>query len=413
MPTQQPWLDNKNWADNAIASDARHGHWVLWGAALFWNLVTLPALLQVEEIWKKVEREPVTLLFVLFPLTGIWLVVLAVQATRQRTRFGLTPLVLDPFPGSLGGHVGGSVGTRIPYRASQFFPVNLTCIHSRVSTSGKRRSRSESIVWQSEGVCHTERGRDGTVLRFRFDLPADLPVSEPHSNSYHLWRLRIRTELPGIDFDRRWELPVFDTGGQVSGIAEGTESNPATVDAAMAGLESVVDITPLPAGIQARFPALQRPGMGIGMVLFGSVFTGIGVVVGVKGGMGYLFAAVFGLLGILIAVAGVFYLGKSLLVAVGPDGVRSRRFFLGYPIRTRQLSAAELTDIEIRKSGTLQSGKTTTVLFQLYARGKGRAFPVAERLHGRPEAELLRDTYLTYLGRGKAHLEDNMAGRVR
>lgn len=400
MPTQQPWLDKKSWADNAIPSDARHGHWVVWGFALFWNLVTLPVFIQFDEIWDKTQREPITALAFLFPLVGIGLIGLAIHATRQKQRFGATPLELDPFPGSLGGQVGGRIGTQIPFDPRRQFAVSLSCIHSRVSGSGKNRSRSESIKWHSEGVCHSERTMRGTALRFRFDVPANLPASEPHSRSYHFWRLRVSTELPGTDFNRGWELPVYDTGGEPSGITEGTETHAATVDAAMAGVESVAEITPLPDGIQARFPAMQRPGQGIFLALFGLTFAGIGIGVGLMGESMFL-AVIFTLLGTLFAAAGAFYLGKSLLVAVTREGVRSRRYLFGYPLTTRQMAIADLRTVKIKQGATMQSGNKTTVYYQLYAHGRdGKSFPVAERLTSRPEADLLLESYLTYLGKG-------------
>jgi hypothetical protein len=400
MSNKHPWQDRKSWASNSISSDARRAHWVMWGFALFWNLVTLPLLFQFEEIREKIQREPVTAFVFLFPLIGFVLVGMAVAATRQKLHFGLTPLVMDPFPGSLGGQVGGHIDTRIPFDPQQYFSVNLSCIHSRVSKSGKNRNRSESVVWHSEGVCHSDRGNDGTTLRFRFDVPADLPVSEQRSKNYRLWRLRVNAELPGTDFDRSFEIPVFETGAQASGITEATESHSATVDLAMVGVDSVADITSIPEGIEARFPAMQRPAQGIFMLLFGIIFVGVGIGVGATGGLGFLFAGVFGFLGTLIASAGVFYLGKSLLISVSPQGLRSRRFLFGYPIITWQLAAAEFQKIEIKKAGTLRSGKKTTVFYQLFACGPDKkSFPVAERLTSRPEAELLRETYITYLGK--------------
>ena len=401
MSTEQPWLDKKNWAANSIYSDARHGFWILWAVALLWNLMaTVPILLQFSEIWSKAGKAPGTFIVFLFPLVGVGLVISAINATRKRTRFGLTPLVLDPFPGSLGGHVGGRTETRIPFDPQLHFDVSLACIHSRIATSGKNRRRSESVKWHGNGICHKERTGAGTALRFRFDVPADLPASESASKDYHLWRLRINAELPGLDFDRTWELPVYATGAMASGIAEGTESNPDTMDAAMAGVDSVAQITPIADGIQARFPALQRPGMGIFMVLFGLVFLAAGTFAVFNGGTGLLVGSIFVLLGLLIAGAGVFELCKSLLVSVTSQGVRSRRFFLGYPITTRELSLEELEKIAIKRSGASQEGKNHSVLYRLSAHGKGKEkFPVAERLQGKSEAELLRDTYLTYLGK--------------
>ena len=48
-----------------------------------------------------------------------------------------------------------------------------------------------------------------------------------------------------------------------------------------------------------------------------------------------------------------------------------------------------------------RSGSKTTVYYRLIANGcTGRSLAVAERLSSRAEAELLQDSYETYLGRG-------------
>ena len=73
----------------------------------------------------------------------------------------------------------------------------------------------------------------------------------------------------------------------------------------------------------------------------------------------------------------------------------------GYPLRTRQLAAADLRAIEIRQGATMRSGNKTTVYYQLIARGSGGdSLAVAERLTSRAEAELLQESYKAYLGRG-------------
>ena len=60
-----------------------------------------------------------------------------------------------------------------------------------------------------------------------------------------------------------------------------------------------------------------------------------------------------------------------------------------------------LRGIKIKQGATMKSGNTTTVVYQLYAEARnGKSIPVGERLTSRPEAELLRETYLTYLGTG-------------
>ena len=399
MRKDQPWLSRKRWAQNRIDSSARHVTWFLWGFALLWNLLTLPLYFQAEDIWEKTQREPITALAVLFPLVGWGLLLAAVHATRRVRHFGRTPLVLDPFPGSLGGHVGGRIDTGIPFDPQGRFTVNLACLRSHVSGSGKNRSRRESVTWQRGGICHSERGIRGTRLSFRFDVPTDLPVSEPVSNNYHLWRVSVSAPLDGPDFDRHFDIPVYDTGAQPSSIRRGTETSAATVEAAMDGVNSVANILPIAGGIEASFPALQRPAQGIFCLLFGLVFFAVGVATGFLD-VSLVFPLLFTPIGAGIAGYGVYYLGKSLAVSITTDGVTARRFLFSYPLRTRQLVAQDFKSFEIKKGATLQSGNKTTVYYRLNALGKqGQPLRVAERLVSHAEAEILKECYETYLGR--------------
>jgi hypothetical protein len=394
-------MGHKEWSPQGISSGAKYSHWVLGGFALFWNLVSFPLLFQLEEILPKIRQEPVMALVFIFPLIGVGLIVAAWRSFRQWRRFGPTPLVLDPYPGASGGHVGGAIDTRIAFTAGQRFDVSLCCIYSYVSGSGKNRSRSERIKWQADGVCHSERTGPGTRLSFRFDVPGGLPVSDVgKSGDYYLWRVSIACELDGPDFNRRYDIPVFDTG-MSSTITEGTESHAATVDAAMEGVESIAEISALPGGIEAFFPSMQRPAQGIGGLVFGLVFAGAGAAAG-SGGAPLIFPLIFIPVGGLIAAWGVFYLGKSLRVSVTADGVRTRRFLFGYPLSTRRLARDKFTHFEIDQGATMQTGNKTTVYYRLYANGRGAAksklrFPVAERLSSRSEAELLKETFETYL----------------
>ena len=84
------------------------------------------------------------------------------------------PVTLDPFPGSIGGHVGGTVDINLPFDQNAKFLLTLTNIHRYVSGSGKNRSRQEKARWQDVIVAHAEPGSKGTRLTFRFDVPEGL-----------------------------------------------------------------------------------------------------------------------------------------------------------------------------------------------------------------------------------------------
>lgn len=401
MSSTEPWLNHKKWSRDGISSGAKYMHWLLGGFALFWNLVSFPMVFQLEDILSQIRQEPAMAFVFIFPVIGIGLVAAAWRSFGQWRRFGPTPLVLDPYPGAGGGHVGGAIDTRIAFVAGQRFDVTLCCIYSYMSGSGKNRSRSESIKWQSDGVCHSHRTGQGTRLNFRFDVPEGLPNSDvKQRGDYYLWRASVACELDGPDFSRRYEIPVFDTGA-TSTLTEGTESYAATVDAAMEGVESIAEITALPGGIEAFFPSMQRPGQGVASVLFGLAFAAAGAVAGSQGAP-LIFPLIFIPVGGAIASWGIYYLGKSLRVSVTADGVRTRRFLFGYPLSSKQLTRDKFTHFEIDQGATMQSGNKTTVYYRLYANGRGPArsklrFPVAERLSSRSEAELLKETFETYL----------------
>jgi len=394
----KPWLREKKWAENRIVSGAKIQHYFLWGFAIVWIALTSPILFDFDEIWSKTQREPVTAIVFLFPLVGVGLLVAAFRSTQNWLKFGRTPLVLDPYPGALGGHVGGTIETAIAFDLEMIGSVTLQCLHSYVSGSGKNRSRKESVKWQSDGVCHVQRGLKGADFSFRFDVPDDLPITDIEKGSrYHLWRVTVHSELEGADFSRSYEIPVFKTGESSVALQEGTEDHHATVDAAMAGVESIANIKTIPGGLQAYFPAFQRPGMGVFTIVFGLIFAGAGIGAG-YGDAPLIFPVVFTLVGGLIALFGIYYLGKSLFISVTNEGVKSRRFLFGYPLSSKQISASQVAQLKIKEGATMSSGNKTTVFYQLVAESKdGKKLQLAERLTSRAEVELLKESFEAYL----------------
>lgn len=166
----KPWLAEPDWHDNVIFSDARAGAWGMWFFAILWNLISAPSVVMgFPEVWR--DEGYIALLIFLFPLVGLWLLYLAIKQTLEWKRFGRTPLTLDPFPGSIGGDVGGEIITRIRYNSAQIYKVTLTCVYSYVSGSGKNRTRKERVKWQDEGYAHAEPAAEGSRLKFRFKVP--------------------------------------------------------------------------------------------------------------------------------------------------------------------------------------------------------------------------------------------------
>ena len=156
-----PWLLNDKWQTESIRSDSKAAMTGAWVFAGIWNLVSVAMPFMVyDEIVEK--QNYLALIGLLFPLIGLGLLGWAIVKTREWQRFGATPVVLDPFPGSIGGNVGGTVDIGLPYDSSVPFVATLTSVHSYMSGSGKNRSRRESALWQDEIVAHTEASARGT-----------------------------------------------------------------------------------------------------------------------------------------------------------------------------------------------------------------------------------------------------------
>ena len=128
--TAEPWRDNPDWANNRIMSDVRSNERRGWIFAVVWCAVCLPLLFGIEDLFRDVAQEPLKLLVLLFPAAGLFFLVRAYRQSRQYKVFGAAPLSLDPFPGSLGGHVGGRVDTGFSFEEHCVFSVKLVCVQS-------------------------------------------------------------------------------------------------------------------------------------------------------------------------------------------------------------------------------------------------------------------------------------------
>jgi hypothetical protein len=152
--TDKPWLINDAWQTGSIRSSSKSSMWFAWGFAAIWSLISAPLpFVVLEEVMEK--DNTIALVGLLFPIVGIGLIVWAIQRTMEWRRFGAAPVILDPFPGSIGGNVGGTIDVRLPFDPATRFSVTLTSLQSYVSGSGDDRSRKESA------------GYTGCARRFR------------------------------------------------------------------------------------------------------------------------------------------------------------------------------------------------------------------------------------------------------
>lgn len=380
--SDQPWLEWRDWASAEIKSDGKAGMYISWAVAVVWNSIALPAgIIGVREA---LAGNLIALVALLFPLVGLALVWWAISLTLNWRRFGPAPLHLDPYPGSVGGQVGGTIDVRLPYSMDNRFEVSLKCLRSYVSGSGKNRSRRESLVWQSEGVAQTEASAKGTRLKILFDVDDKLPTSERPSNSYHLWRLDVHCPLPGTDFSRTYEIPVFATGQKAQTLTELSTENRLVQQAREDALEAILDIQQIPGGVILHYPALRHPGGKITLILVGMIFSGVGMLVPADDFPSWIFT----LIGLPMALLGFYFLLTSLDVRIDQNELITRRRFLGLSLGNRRYRRADIRSLSLRESYSSQSGKSHTTYYKIVAnRHEGKPVTIGINLAGRDVAK--------------------------
>lgn len=380
---EKPWLKNPHWKDGVVTSGAKLGVIGAWVFAVVWNLVSFPVAFNIEEIWH--DKGLVALVALLFPVVGIGLLFWAIKVTLGWRRFGRTPLTMDPFPGAIGGDVGGEIQLG-PYHGTgnTAYQVTLSCIYSYMSGSGKNRSRSEDIVWQDEGYARPVAGVSGLKLQFRFRVPDKLAeTDDQEDSSYHLWRLHLHAELDGVDLDRDFELPVYATGQNSSHVLMlSTDEQP--VGKSPQTIESILPFTHSGRGIEIYYPALRKPVLGLMLVLFGGIFAGVGVFLWQKaaseGVMLNFMSIIFSLIGLGVLIGGIYSLLNSLRVTLDGMHVTSVRSIVGIPVSRKVVDYDRVLSVSRKKSGSTQKGSKHQIDYHIIARYDGGEVTLAEHL---------------------------------
>lgn len=375
---QKPWTTRRKWASASVKSSGKLTMMFVWCFAAFWNVIAVP--IGIKSIDEFMQGNNPALIALLFPLVGAGLLYWAIKEAVRWRRFGPASLQLDPYPGAIGGQVGGTIDVRLSYDRAHSFKVTLKCLQSYYTGGGNERKREEACVWQREGYAHTQPGARGTQLAISFDVKDDLPESEPVSKCYHLWRLKVEAQLPGADFARSYEIPVFATGAQASDARESSEDHQQAQQEREQLLESVLDIQKIPGGITMHYPAFSIPEGKLAGVLVGGGFATIGFFVG--GEAGFL-GPLFFTLGVVFGLGCLSLLMMSLNVRFDRRALITQRKLLGADIKTIKVKRSELTYLAIAESNSSLSGNQHVIYFKVQAhRRRGKPVTIGDNFAG-------------------------------
>ncbi len=384
----KPWLGQREWANSDVNCDTKKQARFFWGFALLWNMLTWPILVAIPEELSRGNK--LIVLAVIFPLVGIYLVYLAIKSTLSWRRFGNLRLHLDPYPGSIGGQVGGSLRVPLAYDSRHRFNVNLLCLRSQETGNGKHRRRRETGIWQASGLAHNKAAPGGgTLLTLCFDLPPGLPISEPHSDDYHFWRLELKADLPGIDLMRQFTIPVFATGEKSQAGWPLSTQDPQLQSEREAKIEAITQIKPVAGGVTMHFPMLQGWDNHLVGLVVGLFCMGAAMLLHQERDTPAIVLGGLILSGIVIVLLCLKWLFTSLHARLDHNGLISQRYWLGIPMGSDKVARSDIRHLALSRGARWQSLSGYKEYFKIYAHTRqGKTILVARDLDGRDIAQM-------------------------
>jgi len=201
--------------DGRISAGSQGMAFGLTAFALFWLLVTSPVLFVLRE--EVVDNgNYLALLALVFPLVGVLLLGAAIHRILHWRKFGEVMLILDPPRVEVGGELRGHIDVPAPLESPNGVQLRLSCLRVVTTKSGDETSTHEEPIREEQAVAAvTAWGRQRTEIPVRFAIPADAePSGAPNANDKVVWRLLATADLPGIDLDVKFEVPVVRPGGR-------------------------------------------------------------------------------------------------------------------------------------------------------------------------------------------------------
>jgi len=327
----------------------------------------------------------------LFPAFGLGIAWTAVRMYLRWRRFGQLKLTLDPYPGSIGGEVGGWLQVPLRPKHLKDLQASISCEHM-ARPSGKRSNSSlVSVIWTQQANTRVEMAVHGARISFLTRTDAKLPESDGGIYGHH-WQLQLESKASGLN--RRFDLPVFKTSNQrVSRLA---------LDAApvISGRDEfppdVVRVTQHDDALELYYPPSIRAGFTSPFVLVGLLFALLGAGFGFVAGDA-VFALMLTPLGLTLLFIGLYQRLNALHVLIGPETVDCRSS-IG-PFSSHNAGPVSQLGEPWKAINTQsRSDGITTVYYDIKARVGSQTLTLGRGIEGQPLADGLLALISNHLG---------------
>ena len=202
------WQKKKSWQNDAVTSQAKFRLIVCWLFTLVWNGICITPILAIPAELAKGNHA--ILVVLIFAFIGAALIIISIYYTLEWFKYKTVKLVLDPWPAEIGSQLNGCLRVSLQHNINNKFTIKVQNIYSYSTGSGKNRKTYHDVIWQKEKEVIPKAVLGKTELNFSFFLPSDTKESEPAAESYYYWKIIVIGDVPGINLNREYEIPVFD-----------------------------------------------------------------------------------------------------------------------------------------------------------------------------------------------------------
>jgi hypothetical protein len=318
----------------------------------------------------------------IFPTVGLGIFCLAAYLTLQHRKWGRSRLELLTRPGVLGGPLRCVLHASPVLAQAEALKVSIDCTGPE---PGEGKVRLIKHLWHHEELVPRARFELGEETRVpvAFSLPYGLPESEPsRTGNDAVWLLSVRAKAPGVDYEARFDLPVFRTSDSSPDEEGSRVEAPPLAEALGSGAVTALPDSKtrvLPWGTGGRefvFGMLRNPWLGLLTVIATLLFCGFVALILYAGAPGFLLTA-FGLAALLLTYVSLDTLVGITRVHVERGRIRVRHgpFGIG-PTRTLHLHEVE----RIRVVPEMQHGSRVYCRIRILRKGAIRR--VGERAWG-------------------------------
>lgn len=387
----RPWMWRPDWASGRLRANPSLAVRVAWGVALFWNALSTPVLFAVPDEFRGGNH--LILIGLLFPAVAFGMLVWAVRATIRWRKFGDSVLEMSRVPAVPGGRLEGVVRTGLPRQDTEEVRLTLACVNRVTTGSGKNRSTHDTILWQEEAT--VPRGSLGLGPR-GVEVPVSIGIApdqpgwrDANASNRILWTVRAEASVPGVDYDARFEVPVFDTGEAHRQAPAQRKPAPSPAPVAPPELSRGIAARINEEGLREfRFGPARNPGAAAGTSAFLALWLGA-IVLQVELEAPILFPVVFGIFGVLIGLAAVDMWLSASKVIIHAAEIESRATILGIG-RTRFLATDEIACVRPKVGMQMRYGTRGIPYWDLAVRSKEGAEKILARsIRSKREAEWL------------------------